>query len=112
MTRPPRQYYDDGQVQLDRHALTLRRYHFPSGTAKVIPLRAINGYKAESLGALVQRFRIWGSSDLRRWLPLDVRRPLKSTLITLDVPGTWPSPAFTPENPEEFLAMLKELLGR
>ena len=30
----PRQYYDDGLVQLDREAITLRRYHFPSGTAK------------------------------------------------------------------------------
>ena len=110
MTRPPRQYYDDGLVQLDRHALTLRRYFFPSGTAKVIPLRAIKGYHAESLGVLMQRFRIWGSSDLRRWLPLDVRRPLKTVLITLDVPGTWPAPAFTPEDPEEFLAMLAEVL--
>ena len=27
-------------------------------------------------------------------------------------PGTWPSPAFTPEDPEEFLAMLAEVLGR
>lgn len=27
------QFYDDGVVQLDRAALTLRRYHFPSGTA-------------------------------------------------------------------------------
>ena len=53
MTRPPRQYYDDGQVQLDRFALTLRRYHFPSGTAKVIPLQAIKGYKAEPLGLLL-----------------------------------------------------------
>ena len=112
MTRPPRQYYDDGQVQLDRRALTLRRYHFPSGTAKVIPVRAIQGYKAESLGVLMQRFRIWGSSDLRRWLPLDVRRPLKSVLITLEVPGTWPAPAFTPEDPDEFVAMLDEILAR
>jgi hypothetical protein len=112
VTRPPRQYYDDGQVQLDRHALTLRRYHFPSGTAKVIPLRAIKGYRAESLGVLMQRFRIWGSSDLRRWLPLDVRRPLKSVLITIDLPGTWPSPAFTPEDPETFVAMLDELLAQ
>lgn len=111
MTRPPRQYYDDGQVQLDRFALTLRRYHFPSGTAKVIPLQAITGYRAEPLGLLLQRFRIWGSSDLRRWLPLDVRRPLRSTLVTVDVAETWPSPAFTPENPEEFLAMFAELLG-
>ena len=112
MTSAPRQYYDDGQVQLDRFALTLRRYHFPSGTAKVIPLRAIKGYRAEPLGMWMQRFRMWGSSDLRCWMPLDVRRPLKSTLVTLDVPGTWPSPAFTPEDPETFLAMLDEVLER
>lgn len=112
MTRPPRQYYDDGQVQLDRFALTLRRYHFPSGTAKVIPLQTIRGYTAEPLGMLVQRFRIWGSSDMQRWLPLDVRRPLRSTLVTLDVPGTWPSPACTPEDPEAFLTSFDELLDR
>jgi len=110
VTQPPRQYYDDGLVQLDRHALTLRRYHFPSGTAKVIPLRAIKGYRTQPLGVLAQRFRIWGTSDLRRWLPLDVRRPLKSTLVTLDVPGTWPSPAFTPADPDSFVTMLAELL--
>lgn len=112
MTRPPRQYYDDGLVQLDRHALTLRRYHFPSGTAKVIPLRAIRGYTATPLGVLLQRLRIWGSSDLRRWLPLDVRRPLKSVLVTLDVPGTWPSPAFTPEDPAVFLEVFSDVLDR
>src|SRR3569833_470286 len=53
----PRQYYDDGMIQLDREAITLRRYHFPSGTSKVIPLRSIRGYKAESLGIFTQRFR-------------------------------------------------------
>lgn len=110
VSAPPRQYYDDGLVQLDRHALTLRRYHFPSGTSKVIPVRAIRGYEAEPLGLVMQRFRLWGSSDLRRWLPLDVRRPLKTTLVTLDVPGSYPSPAFTPVRPEEFLAMLDEVL--
>jgi hypothetical protein len=58
----------------------------------------------------MHRFRIWGSSDLRRWLPLDVRRPLRSTLITLDVPGTRPRPAFTPADPDEFTALLDRLL--
>lgn len=111
MSAPPRQYYDDGLVQLDREALTLRRYHFPSGTAKVIPIRAIKGYKVEPLGLWTHRFRLWGSSDLRRWLPLDVRRPLKTALITLDVPGTKPRPAFTPADPERFVAMLDEVLG-
>jgi hypothetical protein len=103
--------YDDGLVQLDRRAITLRRYHFPSGTSKLIALDKIRGYKAESLGMFMQRFRIWGSSDFRRWLPLDVQRPLKSTLITLDVPGTWPSPAFTPARPDEFTALLDVLLS-
>ncbi len=65
--------YDDGLVQLDREAITLRRYHFPSGTSKIIALQHVRGYKAEPLGLLMHRFRIWGSSDLRRWLPLDMR---------------------------------------
>ncbi len=104
--------YDDGLVQLDRAAITLRRYHFPSGTSKVIALDTIRGYKAEALGLLTQRFRIWGSSDLRRWLPLDLRRPFKSTLITLDVPGARWSPAFTPARPDEFTALLDELLSQ
>jgi len=104
--------YDDGLIQLDRQAITLRRYHFPSGTSKVIPLRTVRGYRRQSLGLLVDRFWLWGSSDLRRWLPLDVWRPIKSTLITLDVPGTRPSPAFTPLRAGEFVAVLDELLER
>lgn len=108
----PRQYYDDGQIQLDKQAITLRRYHFPSGTSKVIPLHQVRGYTAEPLGSFVHRFRMWGSSDLRRWLPLDMRRPFKSTLVTLDVPGNRWRPAFTPADPERFTAMLDELLDR
>jgi hypothetical protein len=104
--------YDDGLVQLDRKAITLRRYHFPSGTSKVITLDRVRGYTARPLGLFVHRFRLWGSSDLRRWLPLDMRRPLRSTLITLDVPGTRPSPAFTPADPEEFTALLDRLLDQ
>ena len=103
--------YDDGQIQLDRRAITLRRYHFPSGTSKVIPLGSVRGYKAESLGLITERFRLWGSTDPRRWMPLDVWRPIKSTLVTLDVPGTRPSPAFTPLRAGEFIAVLDELLA-
>jgi len=103
--------YDDGLVALDHRAITLRRYHFPSGTSKVIPLSAVRGYRAEALG-LAHRFRIWGSSDLRRWLPLDVKRPLRSTLITLELDGSpWPRPAFTPADPQQFSELLDELLA-
>lgn len=111
MTGPSR--YDDGLVALDREALTLRRYHFPSGTSKVIPMRSIRGYSAKPLGMLTDRFRLWGNTaDLMRWLPLDVWRPLKSTMITLDVVGTRPKPAFTPNDPDRFIAVIDELLSR
>ena len=49
--------YDDGLVQLDRAAITLRRYHFPSGTSKVIALDTVRGYKTEGLGMFVQRLK-------------------------------------------------------
>ena len=55
--------YDDGLVQLDRAAITLRRYHFPSGTSKIIALDTIRGYKTEGLGLITQRFWIWGGED-------------------------------------------------
>jgi hypothetical protein len=106
------QSYDDGLVQLDRTAITLRRYHFPSGTSKIVALGAIRGYQAEPLGLHTQRFQLWGSSDLRRWLPLDMHRPMRSTLITLDLPRHRLRPAFTPARPDEFLALLDELLAR
>jgi hypothetical protein len=104
--------YDDGLVQLDRAAITLRRYHFPDGTSKIIALHTIRGYKAQPLGWLAARFTFWGGPDPRHWLPLDIRRPLRSTLITLDVPGIRPSPAFTPARPDEFIALFDELLAR
>lgn len=109
MSTAPR-FYDDGLIQLDQEALTLRRYHFPSGTSKIIRLRDIRGYRTSPLGLLLDRFRIWGTSDLKRWLPLDVRRPLKSTLVTLDVPGSFPDPACTPARPTEFVDLLEDLL--
>ena len=38
-------------------------------------------------------------------------RPIKSTLVVLDVPGTRPSPAFTPLRVKEFLGVLDALLA-
>ncbi|MCG7594715.1 hypothetical protein ACXYX3_24700 [Mycobacterium sp. C3-094] len=107
---PASPFYDDGLIQLDREALTLRRYHFPSGTSKIIPLRDIRGYQVSPLGLFMSRFRLWGT-DFRHWLPLDVNRPLKSTLVVLDVRGAFPRPACTPVHPNAFVDLLDKLLN-
>lgn len=71
--------YDDGLIQLDRQALTLRRYHFPSGTSKIIPLQAIRGYRVETMGLAFDRFRIWGPPTIHvagcRWTYGDPSSP-------------------------------------
>ncbi len=105
------QHYDDGLIQLDGRAITLRRFDFPSGTAKIIPLDSIRTWRAEPL-TWVNRYRLWGSSDLRRWLPLDLARPTRSTLVTLELDEGWWRPAFTPVRPDEFVALLSELAAR
>ncbi len=105
-------------------AVTLRRRPDPAGSSSdhVAPLPLsvghLEGHPAaddpglpgrDHWGWWFNRFRIWGrSDDLRRWLPLDVWRPIKSTLVTLDVPGTRPSPAFTPLRVKEFLGILDD----
>ena len=80
----------DARRLVNRTAPVLRRRADPAGPrgdhVAALPLsvghveddpaaQSIRGYKAEPLGLFTQRFRIWGSSDLRRWLPLDVWRP-------------------------------------
>ncbi len=107
----PRQYYDDGLIQLDREAITLRRYHFPSGTSKVIPLRSIRGYKAEPWGCSRSGSASGAARTCAAGCPWTCGGPIKSTLVTLDVPGVRPRPAFTPQRPKEFLARLDELLN-
>lgn len=42
---------------------------------------------------------------------MDMNRPLKSTLITLDIPDARWQPAFTPARPDDFIALLDELLS-
>ena len=75
-------------------------------------MHSIGGYSAKPLGLLMNRFQLWGGGPgLMRWLPLDIGRPLKSTLITLDIPGT-PKPAFTPNDPDRFIAVFDTLLKR
>ena len=76
MSAAPQQYYDDGLIQLDQQAITLRRYHFPSGTSKIIPLKAIRGYKAEPLGMFNQRFRRGGGVGRPGPAPLAAARRL------------------------------------
>jgi len=50
--------------------------------------------------------RGWGTSHPGYWLPLDMTRRRKNTLIVLDV-GARVKPAFSPDEPAEVLRVLR-----
>ena len=55
----------------------------------------------------MHRFRVWGSSDMRRWLPLDVHRPAQ---VDTDHPGragNLAEPRVHTGAPDEFTALLE-----
>jgi hypothetical protein len=100
--------YDDGRVRFDQEAVTLRRYYFPLATAKRIPYGRIRRYWAQPMGLLTGGGRIWGTGSLRYWLPLDVGRLGRDTLVVLDL-GGHVRPAFSPDDPQRVIALRAEL---
>jgi hypothetical protein len=99
--------YDDGRAVLDEDGVTLRRYYFPAGTAKRIPYQRIRRAWAQPMGWATGKGRGWGTAHPRYWLPLDGSRPRKDTLVVLDV-GGFVRPAFSPDDPERVMGLLRE----
>jgi hypothetical protein len=103
--------YDDGSVLLDEDGVTLRRYYFPVGASKRIPYRRIRRVWGQPMGWSTGKGRGWGSAHPGYWLPLDLRRPRKRTLVVLDVGGVV-KPAFSPDDPQRVLELLRERIAR
>jgi hypothetical protein len=99
--------YDDGLTRLDDAGITLRRYYFPWAAAKTIAYSRITAVRSRPVGLSTGAWRIWGSGDLRHWLPLDTKRRHRSRAIALDL-GGWVRPTCTPAEPEQVLAILRE----
>ena len=102
--------YDDGRAVLDSFGVTLRRYYFPTGQSKQIPYRAIHAAEVRPNGWLTGKGRAWGTAHPRYWLPLDISWPRKDKLVVLDL-GGFVHPAFSPDEPDRVIAILRQHLG-
>jgi hypothetical protein len=102
--------YDDGNVVLDSEGITLRRYYFPTGASKRIPYREVREFEVRSMGWWTGKGRGWGTAHPGYWLPLDIGRPRKDTLVVLDV-GRRVKPAFSPDDPARVLEILRQHTG-
>ncbi|MBW0012475.1 hypothetical protein [Mycobacterium sp.] len=103
MTSP---LYEDANLTLDEHGITIHRYYFPLGGHKRIAYTDIRNVKAQPMTWSSGKGRLWGTSDPRYWFPLDLKRGSKQTLLILDV-GARVQPCVTPEDPDRVLELLR-----
>jgi hypothetical protein len=97
--------YEDAVMMADATGLTLRRYYFPSAGSKRIEYSDIRGVSVRPMNWLTGKGRLWGTGSPGYWLPLDVRRMGKSTLLVFDLGGRV-KPCVSPDEPERLLALL------
>jgi hypothetical protein len=102
--------YQDGGLVLGEDTLTIRRYYFPWAGPKHIRYTDIRGVEARPMNWLTGRGRGWGSSNPHYWLPLDLGRAGKHTLLVLDL-GRWVKPCVTPDDPDLVLRLLAPLVS-
>ncbi len=96
--------YDDGLIACSDDGLAIRRYDLFL-RPKSIPYGQIRSVRQVGLGA-VRRWRIWGTTDPRRWFSLDWRRPHKRVALVLDV-SKRVKPVITPDDPQRVVAVLR-----
>jgi len=96
--------YDDGLIACSDDGLAIRRYGLLL-RPKRIPYAQIRSVTQVGLG-VIRRWRIWGTTDPRRWFNLDRGRPHKRAALVVD-PGKPVKPVITPDDPQRVVAVLR-----
>ena len=93
--------YRDSALSIGDGALVIRRYYFPWGGAKRVPLAAIAEARQVDLAPLRGQWRLWGTTDPRYWANLDAARHRKRIGFVLET-GHRVRPVVTPDDPGAF----------
>jgi hypothetical protein len=104
----PDTLYSDNLVAITRDTLTFHNYYF-WGCGKTVPVNGIE--KIESLPPTVLngKWRIWGSSSLMGWMPMDWRRASRDRIFLLHYKNKKFQIGFTVENSALAESALRQL---
>jgi hypothetical protein len=99
--------YKDGLIEITDQELVFRRYYFPFGGRKHIPLSQIESVRAKQPSISFGSWRIWGGGP-RTWFPLDWSRPRRDTIFTAILRGRFLRIGFTVEDSRSVKSILRE----
>ena len=100
--------YKDGLVEITDQEVIFHRYYFPFGGDKHVPLSQIESVEVRPPSFLGGSWRIWGSSDLRTWFPLDGARPSRDRIFITHLRGRSHRICFTVERSKEVAEILRQ----
>ena len=72
--------YDDGLVTITPAGITFHKYYI-IGTSKTVPVSDITEIDVYAPSLINGKWRIWGSSTLTTWFPLDWDRPKRDAIF-------------------------------
>jgi hypothetical protein len=98
--------YDDGRVRLDGRGITARRYDALGRDRFVAYADVVRASRRDLTGA--ERWRLWGTGDLRIWFGIDARRRDKRALIIVEARGRRMRMGLTPDDPDAVVRILTE----
>ena len=99
--------YQDALIEITDQEIIFRRYYFPTGTDKRVPLADIEGIEIRQPSTFVGKYRIWGTGDLRTWYPYDRHRSSRDKIFRATVRGSRVRIGFTVERPDEVIQIFK-----
>jgi hypothetical protein len=100
--------YSDNLVVITRQILVLYNYYF-WGCSKTIPVNDIDIIETLKPGLNNGSWRLWGSSSLMGWMPMDWRRPGRDRIFLLHYKNKKFQIGFTAENSALAESALKQL---
>jgi hypothetical protein len=98
--------YKDGLVEITDREVIFRRYYFPFGGDKHVPLDQIERVQIRPPSIWFGSWRIWGSGG-RTWFPLDGARPSRDAIFVAFLRGCFMRIGFTVEHSKEAAEVLR-----
>ncbi len=96
--------YDDGLIACAEDSLTIRKYGLFLRPKRILYAQVRSVQQIE-LSAL-RRWRLWGTTDPRRWFNLDLGRRNKRVAFIIGI-GKRVTPVITPDDPQRVAAILR-----
>ncbi|MEI8166384.1 MAG: hypothetical protein WCG26_08395 [Chloroflexales bacterium] len=99
--------YADALVSLTDDKLVVQHYYFPAGTAKHIPLSAIQTVHVFPPTLWNGQWRLWGTSGIGIWFACDWARPQRTAIYQLTLKTQGIAVGLTVEDAVRFSACLE-----